>query len=62
MAYVIKVCLDSDKYPKCIGCPHCRPDLKRGGDDSCFLDEDLKGKDRLDYLARLEKILQTKED
>lgn len=62
MAYVIKVCLDSDKYPKCIGCPHRRPDPERDGSNSCFLNEDLKGKDRLDYLVRLEKFLQTKED
>lgn len=53
MAYIISTCLDSDKYPKCKGCPHSRPDPERFGDNSCFIDEDLKGKERLDYLNRL---------
>ena len=55
MAYVIKTCLDSAKYPKCQGCPHSRPDPERYGEHSCYIDEDLKGKEREEYLLRLYK-------
>lgn len=54
MAYRINTCLDSDKYPKCKGCPHNRYDPERDR-MACWIDEDLKGKERLDYLNRLLK-------
>ena len=54
MAYVINTCLDSAKYPKCKGCPHNRYDPE-GDRMACWIDEDLKGKERLDYLNRLLK-------
>ena len=55
MAYVINTCLDSAKYPKCQGCPHCKPDPERFGENSCYIDEDLQGKERYEYLLRLYK-------
>jgi len=55
MAYRISTCLDSAKYPKCKGRSHSRPDPERFGEKSCYLDEDLTGKERLDYLNRLLK-------
>lgn len=54
MAYRISTCLDSDKYPKCKGCPHSRPDPE-GDRMACWIDEDLKGKERYEYLQRLLK-------
>lgn len=54
MAYYIDTCLDSAKYPKCKGCPHLKYDEERD-DLSCYLDEDLKGKEREEYLLRLYK-------
>lgn len=53
MGYEIKICLDSEAYPKCTGCPHHRRDPERSGDYSCYLDEDLQGKERYIYLKRL---------
>lgn len=55
MAYYIDTCLDSAKYPKCKGCPHNKPDPERFGENSCYLDEDLQGKEREEYLLRLYK-------
>jgi hypothetical protein len=54
MAYVINTCLDSAKYPKCKGCPHNRYDPERD-DLACWINEDLKGKERYEYLQRLLK-------
>ena len=57
--YVIRTCLDSAKYPKCQGCPHHKLDPERRfAEDprdryACYIDEDLQGKERLDYLNRL---------
>ena len=62
MAHTIKICLDYDLYPKCQGCPHLRTDPDRNGEKSCFLDEDLQGKERLDYLLRLKKYFNIKEE
>ena len=61
MAYVINTCLDSAKYPKCKGCPHNKPDPESYDGRACFLDEDLKGKERLDYLTRLLKAFESGE-
>ncbi len=67
MAYVINVCLDSDKYPKCQGCPHHKLDPERRFEEdprdryACYIDEDLKGKERLDYLTRLLKAFESGE-
>ena len=58
MAYTIKICLDSDKYPKCQGCPHNRKDPTRNGENACYIDEDLQGKERYEYLQRLAKHLE----
>ena len=58
MAYKIKICLLGIK---CQDCKHHRPDPERDGECSCYLDEDLKGKERYDYLVQLEKHLQAKE-
>ena len=52
MAYVIKICLLGTK---CSECKHHRPDPERGGDYSCYLNEDLQGQERLDYLRKLVK-------
>ena len=51
----INICLDSAKYPKCQGCPHSRKDPERFGENSCYLDEDLKGQERYEYLKRLKE-------
>ena len=53
--YLIHICLDSAKYPKCAGCPHNRPDPERSGESVCWIDQDLKGKERVEYLVRLLK-------
>lgn len=61
MDYRINICLDSDKYPKCKGCPHLRLDPERQFEEdprdrySCYLDEDLQGQERIDYIKRLSK-------
>lgn len=57
MAYVIKTCLLGIK---CAECKHHRPDPERDGDYSCFLNEDLKGQERLDYLQKLVKHFEKK--
>lgn len=54
MDYRISTCLDSAKYPKCKGCPHNRYDPE-GDRTACWIDEDLKGKERYEYLQRLLK-------
>lgn len=53
MAYRINICLDSAQYPKCQGCPHHRKDPERQEEYSCYIDQDLKGPERLAYLQRL---------
>ena len=50
MAYIINTCLLGIK---CKDCKHCRPDPERYGETSCYLNEDLQGKERLDYLLKL---------
>ena len=52
MSYVINTCLDSAKYPRCQGCPHHRK-------NACWINEDLKGKERLEYLTRLLKAFES---
>ena len=49
---MINICLDSAKYPKCKNCPHNRFDPERGC-NSCYLDTDLVGQERIDYLKRV---------
>lgn len=58
--YVIRTCLDSAKYPKCKGCSHNRYDPERD-DMACWIDEDLQGKERLDYLNRLYEAFKSGE-
>ena len=59
--YVINTCLDSKKYPKCQGCPHHRLDPERRFEEdvrdryACYINEDLQGKERYNYLVRLYK-------
>lgn len=50
MAYSINICLYNTK---CTSCKHHRPDPERNGEHSCYLNEDLQGKERLDYLKKL---------
>lgn len=50
MAYVINTCLLNIK---CKDCKHNRPDPERFGECSCYLNEDLQGQERLDYLKKL---------
>lgn len=50
--YVINTCLLNIK---CKDCKHNRPDPERDGECSCYLNEDLKGQERLDYLYKLFK-------
>lgn len=40
---------------KCKDCKHYRPDPERYGECSCFLNEDLQGQERLEYLKKLVK-------
>lgn len=59
--YVINTCLDSDLFPKCQGCLHHRIDPERRFEEderdryACYLNEDLQGKERYEYLVRLYK-------
>ena len=55
----INICLDSDKYPKCSGCPHFKYDNDRG-ENCCWIDQDLQGQERLEYLKRLAKHFEVK--
>jgi len=52
MSYKINVCLLNNK---CKDCKHNRPDPERYGDNSCFLNEDLEGKERYLYLLKLKE-------
>lgn len=38
---------------KCKDCKHNRPDPERGGECSCYLNEDLKGEERNKYLLKV---------
>lgn len=59
MAYQIKICLLGGK---CKECKHYRADPERYGEPSCYLNEDLKGKERYDYLKQLEEHFNKKEE
>lgn len=49
---IINICLLNIK---CQGCVHYRPDPERYGNCSCYLNEDLKGKERYEYLLKLKE-------
>lgn len=49
-SYVINTCLLNIK---CTECTHHRPDPERDGECSCYLNEDLQGQERLEYLKKL---------
>ena len=50
MECVIKTCLYTHGCEKC---EHNRMDPERNGERSCYLNEDLKGEERVAYLKKL---------